>query len=169
VVKELNDCCLCLSIQTYRRQGVAKYGVIKNHHSIIYTGSSPQMKTDEQPRGEEAGMRRPVLVEAKSKTEKMDKTSRVNYAKIYTVEHNVKVYDFGQVERGYLNRLITQFQAVFDGSSQAAEFPHGNTTNDQGDNGGGSGRGQGSAGNTNDVELSQHFDNMRLQHQYDGT
>jgi len=111
-------------------------------------------------------MRRSILVEAKSRTDKLDKMSRVNYAKIYTVEHNVKVYDFGQVGKGYLNRLTTQFEAVFSGLPQAAEFPCGNDGQYQGSNRRDSGGEQGPAGCTDDDELSQHCENMRLQHQY---
>jgi hypothetical protein len=35
--------------------------------------------------------------------------SRLNYLKIYCVEHNVKVYDFGQVHEEYEQLLISNF------------------------------------------------------------
>jgi hypothetical protein len=42
----------------------------------------------------------------------MDPASRINLAKIYTVEHNVKVYDFGSVESGYISKLLTSWNYV---------------------------------------------------------
>jgi hypothetical protein len=44
----------------------------------------------------------------------MDPESRVNFGKTYTVEHNVKVYDFGHVDKNYLHRLRSQWKQVWD-------------------------------------------------------
>jgi len=103
-----------LSIQTYRKQGVSKRGVTKSDHAIIYTGrEAPQPKRKELPPRGKHGMRRSVRVVSQSKKDKLDSMSRVNFAKIYTVEHNVKVYDFGQVHSRHEHRLISQFNEVF--------------------------------------------------------
>lgn len=40
--------------------------------------------------------------------------SRINFGKMYTVEHNVKVYDFGDVRRSSLSMLVKQWRYVFD-------------------------------------------------------
>jgi hypothetical protein len=54
-----------------------------------------------------------IRVVPKSRTDKMDELSRVNFAKIYTVEHNVKVYDFGDVHERYKHILKQQFRLVW--------------------------------------------------------
>jgi hypothetical protein len=108
---------LCRPIQTYGGRGVSKKGLRKNDHAIIYTGKTPPKPDDrEKPRSrKEAGMRTPAIrVRQRNNFEKMDKMSRVNFAKIYTVEHNVKVYDFGQVHRDDEVHLIANFQAVWN-------------------------------------------------------
>ena len=48
---------------------------------------------------------------ATSPYNKMDPMSRVNFLKIYTVEHNVKVEDFGHVDPKDEWKFITQFNA----------------------------------------------------------
>ncbi|KAF2843245.1 hypothetical protein M501DRAFT_905314, partial [Patellaria atrata CBS 101060] len=108
VVREGNTYCSCLPIQTYSGKGVAKKSVIKEHHAIIYTGKSLPNdipKPKELPGREEGPMREPIRVKQNVKYEKMDPMSRVNFAKIYTVEHNVKVYDFGNVHPRFISLL----------------------------------------------------------------
>jgi hypothetical protein len=60
-------------------------------HAIIYTGSNPS-----QFEGEILGYD-PIQVLPKSSRDKLDRSSRVNYAKIYTVEHNLKVGFIGWI------------------------------------------------------------------------
>jgi hypothetical protein len=40
-------------------------------------------------------------------------TSRINYSKVYTIEHNVKVKPFGMVNRDHIRSLMDQFRTVF--------------------------------------------------------
>jgi len=45
----------------------------------------------------------------------MDPASRINYAKLYTVEHSVKVYDFGDVyDDHFLALLVEQWKWVLN-------------------------------------------------------
>jgi len=55
----------------------------------------------------------PIRVRQRTNAGKLDKMSRLNYIKIYTVEHNVKVYDFGQVDKNDEVHLIANFNAVW--------------------------------------------------------
>lgn len=41
--------------------------------------------------------KRPIAVYPSTPREKLDQMSRLNFGKIYTVEHNVKVRDVGKV------------------------------------------------------------------------
>jgi hypothetical protein len=67
----------------------------------------------------------PIRVIPKSKTTKLDPMSRINYSKIYTVEHNVKVYDFGDVDEDYHERLLEQWKKVlfYDQKAQPSPEP----------------------------------------------
>ncbi|KAL1638748.1 hypothetical protein SLS58_008672 [Diplodia intermedia] len=111
VIREGRDCCTCLSIQTYNRQGVAKPGVDKAEHSVVFTGSyAPEIPEWEDPGGE---MLQAIPVVATDPTQaKMDAMSRLNYAKPYTVEHNVKSLDFGEVAPDWINTMRQNFLSV---------------------------------------------------------
>jgi hypothetical protein len=92
VVREGNNFCSCLPIMTYGRQGVAKPGVIKCHHAVVYTSrKEPAPQKNEAPKRGEKGLLTSIRVKANSRQEKLDPLSRINFSKIYTVEHNVKV------------------------------------------------------------------------------
>jgi hypothetical protein len=56
---------------------------------------------------------RPIRVIPKTPRDKLEEQSRINYAKIYTVEHNVKVHFTGQVDKQDENRLIVDFDATW--------------------------------------------------------
>jgi hypothetical protein len=70
-----------------------KGGVDRADHAVIYTGSDPP----ELVKGETPLLLRPVKVIPKTPRDKLEKESRINYAKIYTVEHNVKVHFIGRI------------------------------------------------------------------------
>ena len=80
---------------------------------MMYTGAvAPAPLPSELPRGAwELPMGDPIRVKPKNAWEKLDPISRVNFLKIYTVEHNVKVNDFGYVDKDEEWKLITQFNS----------------------------------------------------------
>jgi hypothetical protein len=49
---------------------------------------------------------KPIAVEKASRDQKLDPMSRLNFKKIYTVEHNVKVMNVGKVTKDSLPVLI---------------------------------------------------------------
>lgn len=106
-------------IATYSKRGVGKPGVLKWQHSIIYTGrEEPIPKPSEEPGPGEHGMRLAIRVDPTSKQDYMDPMSRLHYGKLYTIEHNVKVYDFGMVRQEYLRTMWTQWTDVMSWSNQ---------------------------------------------------
>lgn len=114
MLKEGASHATCLPVQTYSLDGVAKPSVVKSHHSIIYSRSrAPKPKSDELPRGEEEGMLRAIRVVARSRSEHLDPMSRLNYDKVYTVEHNIKVYEFGDIHREHLKRFLRNWRKVW--------------------------------------------------------
>ncbi len=88
---------------TYGGQGTLKYGADPEDHAVVYT-SKPQYIE-----GEDRIIKKPVRIELKDPKEKLDPTSRLNYGKIYTVEHNVKVFFIGQVARNHEQTVATDF------------------------------------------------------------
>ena len=82
----------------------------KNHHAIIYTDREPlpephEIVTDEPSMGQS------IRVIGNEPWNKMDPKSRVNFLKPYTVEHNVKVEDFGSVDPSDEWKLIAQYNS----------------------------------------------------------
>ena len=75
----------------------------------MYTGDvEPQSLPTERVTGEPP-MGPSIRVIGTAPFHKMDERSRVNFMKVYTVEHNVKVEDFGNVDPAYEPRLLNQF------------------------------------------------------------
>jgi hypothetical protein len=110
-------------IQTYGSKGVAKDGVVKGHHAIAFTGadvSTPDQS--EQPNEGEAGMLPPIRVEA-TWAERLSPKSRINFRAPYTVQHNVKVFEFGNVHTDYRRRLKENWKRMssLDDSSDEGE------------------------------------------------
>lgn len=47
-----------------------------------------------------------ICVNLSDKRDKLDVTSRINYAKVYTIEYNVKVHFIGKVDPDHRHRLL---------------------------------------------------------------
>ena len=56
---------------------------------------------------------KPIKLKAKSPRHKLKPQSRINYAKIYTVEHNVKVLFIGEVSKSSRRTFMTDFDQVW--------------------------------------------------------
>ncbi|PQE23490.1 Ankyrin repeat-containing domain protein [Rutstroemia sp. NJR-2017a BVV2] len=96
------------SIMTYGSQGTNKTGVHAKNHAIIYT-ESPTMMYGERERGL---TRRPIRVIPSEPQHKLDPASRLNYAKIYTVEHYVKVWFIGKLAPESELPVVTDYNDV---------------------------------------------------------
>jgi len=73
---------------------VAKQGLIKGQHAIIYTGQEPGPNENENPNEHEVGMLQSIRVKNFKPSERLDKLSRINFAKIYTVCQSCLVYRY---------------------------------------------------------------------------
>lgn len=92
-------------ILTYHNQGTKKWGVVPDDHAIVYVG-------DQAPpnlRGENILSKPPIEMIPKSPRHKLEPASRINYAKIYTVEHNVKVCFIGHIAPSSEMQLMRDF------------------------------------------------------------
>jgi uncharacterized membrane protein YgcG len=103
----------CSPIVTYGGKGVAKLGVIKSQHAIAFTAKKEPSPTDsERPRTGEGPMLPGIRISPVDRFDKVDQMARIDFARTYTVEHNVKVYDFGTVAKDYMDRLAQQWIKV---------------------------------------------------------
>ncbi|KAK4454896.1 hypothetical protein QBC34DRAFT_289147 [Podospora aff. communis PSN243] len=85
--------CTCVPISTYQHRGCLKKGVKPHKHGIIYTvGSRPTPLPGEPELGYE-----PVRMALDIPSERLAREARVNYAKLVTVEHNVRVRFIGSI------------------------------------------------------------------------
>jgi hypothetical protein len=85
-------------ILTYGNQGVLKRGVHPEDHAVVYS-SRKCPPLDEREKG--LMTKHPIRIEVTKDSHKLDPLSRLNYAKLYTVEHNVKVLFIGKVAQNY--------------------------------------------------------------------
>ena len=74
---------------------------------------APQPRPGELPRDGESPMRDPIRVISNQRQDQMDVMSHVNYNKVYTVEHNVKVYDFGEVHPDDLREFLSTWRDIY--------------------------------------------------------
>ena len=58
-------------------------------------------------------MLRPVRVVPANASDEMDPMSRLNFAKVYNVEKNIKVADFGRIDPRDLRLFKQQFKDVW--------------------------------------------------------
>ena len=73
---------------TYQGQGVLKKGVKAEHHAVIHSTEKVVIFKGEKERGM---VKKSIRVNPYGIRHKLDQASRLNYAKQYTVEYNVKV------------------------------------------------------------------------------
>jgi hypothetical protein len=96
-----NDNNITRPITTYGGRGTLKTGLDQGQHAIIYMqGQAPARLAAE------TGMVKEPLQVIPARNQKLSPMSRVNFAKMYTVEHNVKVMDVGKVSQDSLPKLI---------------------------------------------------------------
>lgn len=89
-------------ILTYERQACNKRGVKPLKHGIIYQhGKRPRMLAGEPQLGFE-----PVRVHLDVRSEQLVKESRVNYAKLTTIEHNFPVFFIGRIDSDDFQNIV---------------------------------------------------------------
>ena len=92
---------------TYGYQGTNKPGVKAEYHAMIYTG-----REIPSPLPGEQLVKRAVRMEPSSPEEILDPKSRVNYAKVYTIEHNIRVRFVGKIHDDSRATFDTDFRVI---------------------------------------------------------
>jgi len=105
VIRKRLHSCLCLAISTYGGQGSTKKDSRSEDHAVVYASKDPPPLTalDEQFTKEPI----PVILEENS--ESIDPKSVIDFGRVYTVEHNVKVSNVGRVAKSDKKRLEQYF------------------------------------------------------------
>ncbi|KAE9367990.1 hypothetical protein N431DRAFT_349142 [Stipitochalara longipes BDJ] len=103
----------CLPISTYNMQATTKQGVKAEDHAIIWTRAPTQDQPPREIPREPKLTFLPVEVDPRTPRDKLEKESRLNYAKIYTIEHNVKVVFIGDVARSSLHNFVADHDATW--------------------------------------------------------
>ena len=96
VVNGEHGYCWCIPVNTYSGKGVAKRGFNESDraaHSIIYMKGEDPFQADD----EFDIIKEPIAVNAADRDQKLDRMSRLNFGKVHTVEHNVRVMPVGRV------------------------------------------------------------------------
>ena len=116
VIRQAENYCTCLPIMSYGKQGVGKPTVKKSEHSIVYTTKDPPEPLPEETpsRGEEGMRPQAIRIDVDNPTHKLDHTSRLDYGKVYTIQHNIKVQSYGKVNPRSMNALVHQFGNVWN-------------------------------------------------------
>jgi hypothetical protein len=94
VIRPKATFCLCLPINTYEGQATTKPGVsAQDHAAVVPEGESPRYHANETELQKSAIH---IKIENQS-TGPVDHMARINFAKVYTVEYNVKVCNVGRI------------------------------------------------------------------------
>lgn len=117
VVREGHNYCTAVQITSYQGQGLGKYDVAKKEHALVYAGNlPPEFLQDESPNiGEPGILPIPIGIVpdvVNGHPLHLKKSSRINFGKSYTIEHNILVHSFGRVHEGSLDSMISQYLSV---------------------------------------------------------
>ena len=83
-------------------------------YSIIHMTDTQPFRLPEEKR---YFVNSPISVEKASPDQKLDRMSRLNFNKIYTVEHNVVVMAVGKVTRESMPALVSYWKTSFKESN----------------------------------------------------
>jgi hypothetical protein len=120
VVKAMPTFSVCLRISTYSGQATLKPGVIAHQHApVIRQGDQPALFWDEFDRN----LKEPIEIKVENEEFiNVSPASRINFAKPYTIEHNVRVKNIGRVV-GESVRRLELYLAEFLGFQIVPRYP----------------------------------------------
>ena len=104
VVRPGNGFSVCLRISTYSQQGTTKPGIFPNQHApVVLQGYEAVVYQGED------GLKERIEIKRENVEVDISPASRINFAKPYTIEHNVKVKNIGRVVGESVRRLEQHF------------------------------------------------------------
>ncbi|OAA56974.1 hypothetical protein SPI_07355 [Niveomyces insectorum RCEF 264] len=108
IAKYFDGHCHCVPILTYGNQGIKKNGVKPEHHGIVHSSDVEPKPLDREPPMGFA----PIEMVPNTMMERLRVESRVNYAKIYTVEHNIPVCFVGYIVPEHIDMVFNTAKAL---------------------------------------------------------
>jgi hypothetical protein len=110
VVREMQDCCWCLMLNTHHSKGASKAGVNPDNYAAVFPlGGTFQLGPDENLTKE------PFPIKVEVSGESISPKSRLNFGRIYTLEHNIRVKKVGRIPDQYLQQLDDYFSQTSAG------------------------------------------------------
>ncbi|TKW51343.1 hypothetical protein CTA1_10692 [Colletotrichum tanaceti] len=106
--------CTCVPILTYQGKACKKKGVKPHKHGMVYHNKPHRLLPNEPELGFPA-VRAKLTVEG----EKLDKASRVNYSKLVTIEHNVKVFFIGYISPERMDEFADAVDACWESKTHS--------------------------------------------------
>lgn len=104
-ILKVNKLTLSSRISTYGDQGTTKGFVDQSEHTIIHTGENAPKKLPEEKK-----LNKDPIQVVPVPGHYLKELSRVNCAKSYPVEHNVKVAEVGNVTKSHTKLLVGYWQ-----------------------------------------------------------
>ena len=102
-------------ISTYGGRGTLKPGLNPESHAIIYMSNTfPRREQEETKMTKE-----PISIDP-AQGQKLHQMSRINFEKVYTVEHNVKVMNVGNTSSNSMPKL-TQYWRIYKNEGDMAQ------------------------------------------------
>lgn len=109
-------------MSTFGKKGVTKRGVDPRDYAAVYAeGDKAQYLTGEHL------IKEPFSIKLEAVGQKIDPTSRLDFSRIYTVEHNIKVFKVGRISSTSLNLLKTYFVESITGRGSGVEGAQGSS------------------------------------------
>ncbi|KAF4627005.1 hypothetical protein G7Y89_g11151 [Cudoniella acicularis] len=105
VVRERTHSCLCLPLYTYSGQGATKSDIRPQDHALVYDSKQERSKVP----AERDMTKDPFAIVVEDPNETIDSMTRMNFAQVYTIQHNVKVAKVGRIAKEHLDRLNNYF------------------------------------------------------------
>jgi hypothetical protein len=129
IIKVFSSHCICLPLLTYSGRGTGKARIKGHEHAAVFTGSKAVLAPGEAKNG----LRPPLRVIPDRVEGELDPMTRLNYAKLYTVEYNVKVRFIGRVDPRSMPDLVKGYnithQAVWEPSDEDHSRVYGSAVN----------------------------------------
>jgi hypothetical protein len=92
---------------TYGGRGTSKPGIEASSHAIAYMSNYHPARL-----ASETGMtKQPICIDPAGPDQNLDQLSRINFARVYTVEHSLKVKNIGQVAASSMHHSIGYWRA----------------------------------------------------------
>ncbi|GAB1740397.1 hypothetical protein NU219Hw_g5502t1 [Hortaea werneckii] len=126
IIQEGENECYCLRISTNAGRGVSslRTGLLKKHHSPVYSGRDPpELLPGEEPRTGEDPMQEPIAVESARYGQSLDVSARLLWTQVYKVSHRVETALFGKVREGWQLKVEVLFEALNPNSTLKLSGP----------------------------------------------